>query len=426
MTSVRASLPWILAAAAMLAAASAADATTYFVRKTGSDSNSGTSKNAAWRTVDKAATVASAGDIVYVGAGTYSEQVSPDKDGTVGSRIRYIADVNGTYTGDSGAVIVQAPNGKNALSLDNADYTEFTGFQFVGSTGKDAVIWKKAVGGLLDSCIIRDSPKDGIDIDDATLTITNCTIYNTKNHGVIASGSTSVITITDSVIRDCGNNAIDLNTSCTVSVAGCSLYNNKDAINISGAVSATVRSTQIFTSINGIWLAGNCTFSAANCLIHTMSGDAVRLENKSGINASFWHLTAYGISGNAFYMRNGAATIKNCIVSTCSGRGLYVTGGSLIHSHNILHNIAAGAYSGTSSAVGETTADPKFVWTGIDFHLSASSPAINTGTSASPVTTADLGGSVRPQGGGWDIGCYEFGAGGTPTPKLVSWTEIEP
>jgi len=42
-----------------------------------------------------------------------------------------------------------------------------------------------------------------------------------------------------------------------------------------------------------------------------------------------------------------------------------------------------------------------------DYHLKATSPAVNAGTTLVEVTT-DLEGISRPQGTAYDIGCYEY------------------
>ncbi len=52
--------------------------------------------------------------------------------------------------------------------------------------------------------------------------------------------------------------------------------------------------------------------------------------------------------------------------------------------------------------------DPLFVNAPADLNVSLSSQAINSGTSSGAVPTTDLLGQPRPQGGGWDIGAYEY------------------
>ncbi len=80
-------LALLLSAGMPMSAVPAAAATgVYYVSPSGSDANPGT-VDAPWRTVQKAASTAAAGDIVYVRAGTYNERVTCSKSGTSASRI---------------------------------------------------------------------------------------------------------------------------------------------------------------------------------------------------------------------------------------------------------------------------------------------------------------------------------------------------
>jgi hypothetical protein len=56
-----------------------------------------------------------------------------------------------------------------------------------------------------------------------------------------------------------------------------------------------------------------------------------------------------------------------------------------------------------------------------DYQPASGSPEINAGISVGETYNIDLAGTARPQGGGWDIGCYELAsgaadAGGITTP----------
>jgi hypothetical protein len=64
-----------------------AQAQTYYVAKSGNDSNTGLSTQAAWLTIGHAASVATAGSTVYVGAGTYHESVTFSNSGTASAPI---------------------------------------------------------------------------------------------------------------------------------------------------------------------------------------------------------------------------------------------------------------------------------------------------------------------------------------------------
>ena len=61
----------------------------WYVATTGSNSNAGTSPGAAFQTIQKAASVAQAGDTVYISAGTYHETVTPANSGTAAAPITY-------------------------------------------------------------------------------------------------------------------------------------------------------------------------------------------------------------------------------------------------------------------------------------------------------------------------------------------------
>jgi hypothetical protein len=75
---------------------------TYYVRKTGSNSNNGLSAGAAWATFGKALSTATGGDTVYIGAGVYRESVTVTS--TTASTLSLIGDVDGAQTGDAGEV----------------------------------------------------------------------------------------------------------------------------------------------------------------------------------------------------------------------------------------------------------------------------------------------------------------------------------
>ena len=66
-------------------------ATTYYVSKSGSDSNGGTSTNAAFLTISKAGSVMTNGDTCFILSGTYRENVTPAHSGSSGSPITFAA-----------------------------------------------------------------------------------------------------------------------------------------------------------------------------------------------------------------------------------------------------------------------------------------------------------------------------------------------
>lgn len=109
----------------------------FFVRKTGNDSNAGTSAGAAWLTIGKAlgATGIASGDQVFIGAGTYREVVTVNMTSAT-AETKVIADVDGAQTGDAGPVIWTAyttddntaPSANATLNLNGRDFLTFEGF----------------------------------------------------------------------------------------------------------------------------------------------------------------------------------------------------------------------------------------------------------------------------------------------------------
>lgn len=114
---------------------------TRYVRKTGSDSNGGTSPSDAWLTIGKAlgASGIASGDTVYVGAGTYRETVTVAMTSATGET-SVIADTDGAQTGDAGAVIWSAyttndstvPASAATLDLAGRDFLIFKKFLIIG------------------------------------------------------------------------------------------------------------------------------------------------------------------------------------------------------------------------------------------------------------------------------------------------------
>ena len=88
------------------------------------------------------------------------------------------------------------------------------------------------------------------------------------------------------------------------------------------------------------------------------------------------------------------------------------------------HNLIDGFRGYTDAGAAETRGsdyvegDPKFVNApGADFHLQASSPAIDKGSSLNAPSN-DFEGNIRPQGAGYDIGAYESEGGPSPSETI--------
>lgn len=116
----------------------------YFVRKSGSDSNAGTSPSQAWATIGKALGAAgiSSGDTVYIGAGVYRESVTVNMTSAV-AETRVVGDVDGAKTGDIGEVRWTGytddkilPSAGQNLILNGRDFLTFEKIVFVGGNNR--------------------------------------------------------------------------------------------------------------------------------------------------------------------------------------------------------------------------------------------------------------------------------------------------
>lgn len=134
----------------------------------------------------------------------------------------------------------------------------------------------------------------------------------------------------------------------------------------------------------------------ANNIFHSHTGFAQGGPGTNNTLSVGIQMHAYN---NTFYNNTGAGIILCCGASDSS-------------SWRIQNNIVylSGGITGFSNAVvsNNLTTDPGFVNAGAaDFHLSASSPAIDIGITLTEVAV-DISGIVRPQGVAYDIGAYEF------------------
>ena len=98
--------------------------------------------------------------------------------------------------------------------------------------------------------------------------------------------------------------------------------------------------------------------------------------------------------------------VTNSIFANNSSDGIDVTGGTLTHTYNLVHNNAGGNFEGTSQSTGEITTAPGFM-SGGGYRLGYGSPAIDAGTNSAGTVDYDFDSNQRPVGSGYDMGCFE-------------------
>lgn len=376
---------------ATLSVATDALAIDYFVRKTGSNANAGTSPAAAWLTVDYAADNVAPGDTVYVGAGTYTELVFPAVDGTLAQPIQLIADTDGAQTGDAGEVILVGPTGvSSTLYISNTDYIHIYGFKITGSDTQN-IYWYNSDGGVLDNCEITASGYYGMYIKQSELNVRGCNIHSNPGFGIYASGSTSKNTLLD--ITDCtisNNNKAGVYPTTqyvTANLSRCKIQNNTES---------------------GLQIVG-ATVTATNCLI-TGTTASFGVYGYSAANVTLRNCTVAD-NGQSGVRSNSSGTtllVTNCLIANNTYYGLHSSGGSTMpHTYNLVYGNPSGNFNGTSQDATEIVADPQFIGSG--YQITLTSPAANAGTDMTGTVDDDLDKRPRPYDGAWDIGCYEEG-----------------
>ena len=357
-----------------------ATAATYYVATNGNNSNAGTLQSP-FQTIAKGLSVLKAGDTLYLRAGNYGQSINSNgltiPTGTswtnaplisaypgetvvisgvnlAASYIQYVV-ISG-LTIDGGGVSFQS--GAHHIRLQNSEIknTNTQGIQGWYVSNIELINLKVHDNGSSDP--VQARLDHGIYMSIPNALIENCDIYNNSGYGIQiydSSGSRSDGTI----IR---NNRI---------------HGNRGDGNVT------------LNHGNNIQFYNNVVYGAAN---------GVEVSYGSPSNTQIYNNTIYNHSGNGIALKSGVSStqIKN----------------------NILYQNATAINNSSSGLVSSNnlTTNPQFVnASGGDFHLSASSAAIDSGL-AIPSVSVDFDAVPRPRGAGYDIGAFEYqsSAAGVP------------
>jgi Right handed beta helix region len=188
----------------------------------------------------------------------------------------------------------------------------------------------------------------------------------------------------------CGNTTVSLDHG---------MYLNGSAGGGGGASNVTIRNN-IFHDTHHGW--GVQMYPGGVDNIHVLNNTfAFCNESKSYtcivLDAS---ITNSSIRNNVFFNPSGGKTIE------AAGFGGSITVGTNMTSGNAMHDQGS-TPAGMTLSGNFLNTNPLLVNPGgFDFHLQATSPAVNAGATLASVTI-DHEGTNRPQGGAYDIGAYE-------------------
>lgn len=424
---------------------------TYYVSLNGRDTYPGTI-NYPWRTIQKAASTAVAGDTVYVRGGTYREKVIVKNSGAAGSYITF-----SSYPGETAVIdvsgIAMTNYHEGGFTIDEKNYIQVIGFRIVNSTstnnGGFGIVCYKS-----EYCVIKNNQT-----------------YNTYRSGIISRSSVNV-TIDGNEVELANNDGnqemITISGGAFVTVTNNHVHhggpgtNGGEGINIlNGAHDVLVKGNHIHhNSRVGIYVDAY----GANTYNIVIDGNVIHDNQRTGIaieaEQSGYELSNVVVVNNLVYNNArsgillgdwGQGTLRNIAIvnNTVVRNGIGTGGGgiglwnsrarSVIVRNNVLsqnerftievqgtplsttvitHNLLDGFRGGTYETRGTNyvEGDPRFVnASAFDFSLLADSPAINAGT-ALDAPDHDAADTSRPQAGAWDIGAYEFSGADDSTP----------
>jgi hypothetical protein len=377
---------FIVAAVVVLGASAPAAATDYFVRKTGSNANSGLTPATAWLTIDKAANTVTAGSDVYVGAGTYSEKVTPSFDGAAGNPIRYFADTDGAMTGDAGPVIIAGPT-DYGVYLNGDNYQRFAGFIMQGPTAGFMAV--NSSWFLVRDCEFRNSQYGAAADANTSGTIRRGSAHNNTETGIFFAQATCDVDVEDVDVYDNGKYGIQTFNGPVSNIRRCRVYDN-------GTPALGM----------GLYLFGDT--NVINCLVTNNGQYGINMISGGTYAISHCTVDTHSINGIHLVLFSGSANIRNSIITNSANSGLNRQGGVMNHSYNLLWGNTTN-FVNTARGTGEVLTNPQYV-SASDWHIQEGSPAENSGTNLSAITTVDLEGNDRPAGAGWDMGAYEYTA----------------
>ena len=427
-------------------------ASTYYVAKTGNDSNPG-SEAQPWLSIQRAANTLVAGDTVYIKSGTYNERVIPKNSGSAGNYITYAAYPGETVTIDGNGV--DLPEWTALFDITGKAYIKVSGLRVTNARGNPhnlgiqadmsshVIIEKNYVYNTNDSGIgiwsssdvtvdhneiekpcqagwneslsvggtdgfevrynlVHDSPKEGICTKDGS---SNGKVFGNEVHHTAAVGfyvdAQDERTHDIEVYGNVSHNGIE-NGFALASEVGGLLENIKVYNNVAYANGWT-----------GLQVTACCVAD------HPMSNIQI-------VNNTFYD-NGRGQWGGGIYIENPQAKgvlIRNNICSQNLSFqivvGTDVPAQELTADHNLIDGFREYVDEGALEIYGTdyVEGDPKFVNSfGADFHLQGTSPAIDKGSSLDAPMN-DYDGNIRPQGGGYDIGACEYGA--VPPTETVS------
>jgi hypothetical protein len=421
----------------------------YVDAQIGLDRNNG-SINAPWRTIQKAADTATAGDTVYIRKGTYNEYVMLNLHS--GTQDRWIVFTN--YPGET--PVIDGANLKitsgGLLYLSQVNYIEIKGLRVINSN--QAGIYAHSCSNIIINYnSTRDTRSSGIGVwwsshvrvnhnivvnavkvilDEESISIANSMYFEVSYNDVSLDGvqgllGNEAICTKDSRFGIVHHNYVHDFEPTGGAIYVCAwkeltgdidVYSNQ--LHKAGYIAINSERGGIVENIN---VYNNTVYSVGWAGIALSTTGAAYGGNGLRRNINIHHNTVYDILGDGgagIYITTSnieKIDIRNNIVYVEKDNGQIVAGtpeisAKITAQYNLVYGSKYCANDHPNCVemgnwATNITADPMFVdLVAPDLHLQTNSPAIDVGVNDG--TRIDLDGVTRPQGNGFDIGAYEY------------------
>jgi parallel beta-helix repeat protein len=396
-------------------------AATYEVSADGDDANPGTAQKP-WRTLQHASDAVQAGDRVLVSDGVYAG-FRVTASGTEKARIVF-------QSKNKWGAKINAPNPNRDVDLIcvlSASYVTIDGFEVMNAP-------RAGIG-------VR-TLHDDTGADTRDVIIQNCHSHHNGlprggAHDGIFSGFALNFQVLNNVVNDNGEHGIYVSNSADNPVVrGNESFNNRACgIQLNADKNTGVNGTQDGLISNwlvenniihdngvgggaGINLDGDINGVCRNNLIYNNKSTGIAVYGIDGAQAShdnvFCSNTIYNPTStrSALLIADGAnnnVAFNNIFYTAPRRNGIEIgNANGFLHDYNLVSSISGGELSAH-----ESSPEAAAIFQDIaahDFHLSAASPALDSGLAKAKeysAPAADLEGRARLAGKGFEIGCYE-------------------
>ncbi len=461
---------------------------TYYVDQANpvaSDTNAGTAAMP-FKTIQRAANIAVAGDTVIVKAGIYHETVTAPRSGTAGNLITFKAS-------DGESVVINGDGVRQwGFSLNGRNFIRVQGFELTGLTGHPMFVGWSSAGGTGIEIIgnsIHDNPTvlygAGVYMNSPTaqqLLIEGNHIYNNAGDGIGIPSARS-FTLRANTIHDNGVDGFKGGASELAIIEGNTIHsmtsgvNHGDCMQLMGMIGTTiVRNNTTWDCTQNIFLSDYSVIPGSSPWGDVYIYNNVVINTQPGVNGlGGWYNGI--VAGTRYNNLRSLSIYGNTLINLNNGNGGIAVRnvspafsiGTLRVFNNLFYNSINGVdtSSATSTAMDYNayfnqyrpwylsgfrsftqfrTVFPAYEQHGFyapisfinypsatpDFHSTSNSPIIGKGIPLPPQGSVDFAtdrdSRPRPQGAAWDIGAYQYvsPASATVAPTPTTFPTLTP